>query len=109
MYGLDWALKDSFGVCKTTGAQRLLCCPLQDANVEQLYPMCLLSASKMLAKGGPFFLSLQSSSTQLLWKWLRASQTDRQHELPNMQRAQPLGIPGCKNGPCHQPGMLILA
>lgn len=83
-------------------------CILEDANAEQFYPMCLQIPSKMLAKGVTIPLSLQSSLTQLLWRWARTSQTDRKYRFPNLCKAQPLSVPGSRNGTCYLPGVLTL-
>jgi hypothetical protein len=81
---------------------------LEDANGQEVYPLCLLILSKMLAKGVTFPLSPQSSFIQLLWKWPRASQIGRVKFL-NLCRAQLLSVPGCRNGTCYLPGVLTLA
>lgn len=57
----------------------LLSSTLEMLTQEQFYAMCLPIPSRMLAKGVALSLSPPSSFTQLLWKWPRTSQTERQH------------------------------
>lgn len=80
--------------CRSLVLARLI---LKDANGQEFYPMCLI-LSKMLGKGVTFPLSPQSSSIQLLWKWLRASQIGR-IKFPHLCRAQLLLSQAAGMGP----------